>query len=265
MIAAFDDSAASYDTDFTNTSIGRLQRNQVWQYLENNFVHECPGHVLELNCGTGEDALFFARKGCNVLATDVSMKMLECTREKISREAMEHLVTVQHLDLSAMNRFIPSHSFDLVFSDFGGLNCISADALQHVLEWCSNHMQPGGRVIMVIMPRYCAWELLYYTAKLRWGTAWRRSKNNVAMAAIGNNVQPVWYHSPGTVARMASPRFIVKKIIPVGIALPPSYLQHLFNRRPGLLTRLNRWENTLNRYKSLAGMADHYLIDLQLT
>ena len=36
------------------------------------------GHrVLELNCGTGEDAVFLARRGVRVLATDLSGAMVE--------------------------------------------------------------------------------------------------------------------------------------------------------------------------------------------
>ena len=41
--------------------------------------------VLELNCGTGEDAVHLARRGVRVLATDNSPRMLAAARSKIAR------------------------------------------------------------------------------------------------------------------------------------------------------------------------------------
>ena len=58
-LLAFSSLAASYDDLFTRSTIGRAQRNVVWDVLLNAFE---PGtRILELNCGTGEDALFLAR------------------------------------------------------------------------------------------------------------------------------------------------------------------------------------------------------------
>ena len=57
---AFDRVASSYDELFTHTAIGRAQRKQVWEKLLAAFP---PGsRILELNCGTGEDARFLAAR-----------------------------------------------------------------------------------------------------------------------------------------------------------------------------------------------------------
>ena len=74
MRTAFDHTAKSYDDAFTHTAIGKLQREMVWSYLEATFKDKFPSNVLELNCGTGEDAVFFARHGSKVLSTDVSSR-----------------------------------------------------------------------------------------------------------------------------------------------------------------------------------------------
>ena len=59
--AAFDAIAEHYDDLFTNSLIGRAQRQAVWEIASR---HLRPGGlVLELNCGTGEDALFLANSG----------------------------------------------------------------------------------------------------------------------------------------------------------------------------------------------------------
>jgi hypothetical protein len=57
-VLAFDSLAARYDDLFTRSTIGRAQRDAVWDVLIDTF--EPGAHILELNCGTGEDALFLA-------------------------------------------------------------------------------------------------------------------------------------------------------------------------------------------------------------
>src|SRR6185437_13155349 len=71
---AFDSLADQYDSLFTNSVIGRAQRNAVWSLAQRVFG---PGsRILELSCGSGEDALFLARGGMSVLACDISPRMI---------------------------------------------------------------------------------------------------------------------------------------------------------------------------------------------
>src|SRR5208282_6229160 len=77
---AFDRAAGSYDELFTRSTIGQAQRKQVWERLLRVFA---PGErILELNCGTGEDARFLARQGRSIVACDASMEMIEVARRR---------------------------------------------------------------------------------------------------------------------------------------------------------------------------------------
>ena len=79
----FDEMAADYDRSFTTSTIGSLMRQAVWWRLDACFR---PGdRVLELNCGTGADAIHLARRGVRVLATDIAPAMLELTRAKVAQ------------------------------------------------------------------------------------------------------------------------------------------------------------------------------------
>ena len=82
--AVFDILAQNYDADFTSSAIGRLQRNRVWSYL-NPIIKEAgrPLKILEINCGTGDDAIQLATMGHRVIATDSSAGMIEKAKEKI--------------------------------------------------------------------------------------------------------------------------------------------------------------------------------------
>jgi len=95
--SAFDDMAGDYDAAFTQSAIGRLMRAAVWRRLDANFR---PGdHVLELNCGTGADAVYLAHRGVHVLATDISQAMLDMTVRKVAQAGVRDLVKVQRLDI----------------------------------------------------------------------------------------------------------------------------------------------------------------------
>ncbi len=62
----FDHMATDYDSVFTNSAIGQLQRNHVWKYIE-TIIPQLDGFdMLELNCGTGEDAMLFSDRGFNI-------------------------------------------------------------------------------------------------------------------------------------------------------------------------------------------------------
>ena len=65
--APFDVLADTYDEVFTRSLIGQAQRAQVWRVLEQAFSRG--QRVLEINCGTGEDALFLVRQGIAVVAS----------------------------------------------------------------------------------------------------------------------------------------------------------------------------------------------------
>src|ERR1700722_6109350 len=78
---AFDHLAEDYDQIFTNSLIGRAQRNAVWKVLTETFSQN--DNILELNCGTGEDAIFLAGSGISVLACDASRQMIVRAKERL--------------------------------------------------------------------------------------------------------------------------------------------------------------------------------------
>jgi len=83
---AFDQIAPSYDATFSESLVGRAQREAVWQVADRVFT---PGsRILEINCGTGVDALHFAGRGVRVLGCDASAGMVEAARKHGKAVAM---------------------------------------------------------------------------------------------------------------------------------------------------------------------------------
>lgn len=68
--------------------------------------------LLDLGCGTGRDAVFFARKGHDVIATDISDVVIKQDQQHFSGENVEFVV----LDMQKPLPYADS-SFDVVFAN----------------------------------------------------------------------------------------------------------------------------------------------------
>jgi ubiquinone/menaquinone biosynthesis C-methylase UbiE len=263
MGVPFDHIASTYDASFTRTPIGQLQRKQVWKYLQ-KITPELKGlDILELNCGTGEDAVLFSEKGFNIVATDVSEEMLKVTQEKVQQYSMQHKISSQYLDLDSFDDTLFEKKFDLIFSNFGGLNCINPESLKKLFDKIPSILTPEGRFVAVIMPKFCLWESIYFISKFQFKNAFRRWTSGSVDAGLPGAQVKTWYFRPSQIKSWAY-KFSLVSVKPIGFALPPSYLQQFFSRHKRFLWRLNKLEKKINGWSSVSGMSDHYLIDLKL-
>lgn len=260
-VQAFDDIAESYDRDFTNTIVGRELRQIVWGYLEETFR---PGdRVLELNCGTGEDAVWLARRGIRVLATDDSQAMLRTAANKAASCAVSDLIEFAQLDLANPVSGWPGLEFDGSLSNFGGLNCVSD--LSHLARLLARSIKPGGHLVAVLMGRYCAWEMFWHTLHLQPRTGFRRVASAGVEAQIGGRNVRVWYPSVGVLREVFGPEFCLRRLLGVGVFLPPSYLQDAVIRRRRLFDLLRRLEGAPAAARIFSRLGDHVLMDFVRT
>jgi SAM-dependent methyltransferase len=240
---------------FSHTPIGRLQRSVVQNYLKTK-IH--PGYaVLELNCGTGEDAIWLAQNGCTVLATDRSPEMVKITSAKVHAANLQHRIQTQVLDLRNLPAQLPQ--FDLVLSNFGGLNCLSPDDLNFFGKKIPALLKPAGLFVAVVMGRFCWWESLYFSLKGRFRQAIRRWNGGPVDAALNAETSVrTWYFAPSEFSRFFT-TFQIQTRQPVGFWLPPSYLNPWFGRRPQLLRSLFFLEKKC-RGRLWAAAADHVML-----
>src|ERR1700752_735576 len=93
--AVFDRLAESYDDVWTHSAIGRAQREAVWRHLE--LVLRPGQDVLELGCGTGEDATRLHRHGVSVTAIDSSSEMVNAARRRGITATVRDIQELQHV------------------------------------------------------------------------------------------------------------------------------------------------------------------------
>lgn len=254
---AFDRYALAYDQSFSNSKVGRLQRAAVQWVLQDVLS---PGsRILEVNAGTGEDALWFANHGHQVLATDLSPVMVQRIREKTAGVSG---VSAKVMNLTSLAHEAPE-SVQVVFSDFGGLNCVDTDGLRQFLAGAHSVLVSGGLLFLVLMGRKCIWERLYFRIRPSRGNRNRRQLLMGVQTIINNEQFLTWYYSPDEIIKLAGANFSGVRMYPVGLFVPPSYLEPLVNRIPGLLSLLGWLDRRLAHWSAASDYADHYIICMQ--
>lgn len=254
----FDIAALEYDTNFTFSKIGRAQRQMVYKHLNPLLNTKKKCSILEINCGTGEDAIYLAKQGHHVLATDISEEMIHAANSK----KIPKTLVFKTLDINTISKDTFDNKFDLIFSNFGGLNCLSKAQLKSFFETSIHLLNPKGKFIVVVMPKHCLWERFYFSLKGDIKKAKRRNTDTFVLANVEGVSVNTWYYNPQEIITLTKRLFTVKAIKPIGIAIPPSYLEGSFLSEKYFLNFLNFFEKKL-RQPFWAKYADHFLIELE--
>src|SRR6266542_2523359 len=151
---AFSRTAEKYDSFADSHPNQTRMRNKVYAHVE-RFIPQ-GARILELNCGTGTDAVELARRGYQVHATDIAPGMLERLQDKVATLDLRNQITFQECSFLELYK-VQNAPFDAIFSDLGGLNCIPD--LTPVIEQIPRVLRPNGFVTWVLMPPVCLWEM----------------------------------------------------------------------------------------------------------
>ena len=249
----FDDMAAAYDASFTTTAYGKRLRALVWERLDAAFGTS--QHVLEIGCGTGEDAVHLASRGVRVLATDSSMPMLRVAAEKAERAGCAERIVFRCVPMERLGAELSGERFDGVYSNFGAINC--APRLDVVVAEVASLLDPGARLAWVVMGRHVPWEWAWFLARGDRQKAFRRwRKGGVSWKGL-----QVTYPTPAELERMLIPYFAPLRRRSLGLVLPPSYAAGSLEGSPRLLAALTHVERAAQRWQPLAALADHYILE----
>ena len=251
----FEALATSYDETFTRSLIGARMRRAVWRRLDSAFAP--PTRVLELGCGTGEDAVHLAERGVVVLATDPAERMVVEARAKAERAGVADLVTTRTLDAGRLGGVDLDGPFDGAFSNFGALNCVPD--LAAVSAGLSRHVRTGGRVLLCLMGRYVPWEWGWFLAHGDRRSAFRR----LAPGGVAWRGLRVAYPPLRELRRVFAPGFRFLGARAIGVLVPPSYVEERAGRHPRLLAALDALERRIEAVPPFPSLADHVLVELE--
>jgi SAM-dependent methyltransferase len=240
--------------------IGRAQRNVVWSALQRTFG---PGdHVLELNCGTGEDALFLAKRGVSVLGCDASPRMIEIAERRRCQEAPNSSLEFCVLRNENADSLMPATPFDGVLSNFSGLNCVEDSS--HIVRQLAHLVKPGGTALICISTRVCLWEIGWHAARVNFQKAFRRLRGST-IARLAEIAVPVWYPTISEIRRSFLPWFRLRSFQAVGLLVPPSYVEPWARHHKRILAWLESTDRVLSTWPVLRVIGDHVLLEFERT
>ena len=257
MTTPFDTAAETYDLDFTDTDLGRWLRQRVWDRLSELF--HAGDFVLEIGCGTGEDAVWLAQQGIRVLATDLSPVMLQQTQAKAESAGVANLVSTMQFDLNNLPTL--SQQFDGVFSNFGAVNC--TQDWQGLSTYLAQHTKPAAKLAFGVMSSFCLWETAWHGLHFDFKTAFRRF-NGKTMATLPDGATfEVYYPSVRTFTYAFQPQFKRTNIQGLGVFLPPSDSFRVVEKRAWLAKPLINIEKLLAHRWPFRHFADHFWIEFE--
>jgi SAM-dependent methyltransferase len=256
--AAFDRLAGDYDEHFTNSLIGRAQRHAVWRKLVSTFTSG--QHILELNCGTGEDLIFMTKRGIAMTALDASEQMILHARFRCAREVPDAAIEIACLPSEQLAGWQPETHFDGIFSNFSGLNCVSD--LEAVARQLALRVPTGAPLLLCFSTRYCLWEMIWYFLRGDLHKAFRRCGGKTR-AVVGGIDVAVHYFTLRTLRRIFAPQFVLRSCTGVGLTVPPSYLEPWARRHPKAIAFLTALDRLLCRLPLIRVFGDHMLLHFE--
>ncbi len=219
--------------------------------------------ILELNAGTGLDAVFLAEKKFHVHAIDISEGMLKKLDNKILRMNLQDDISFEKLSFTELNKLKINSSlkFDYIFSNFGGLNCV--DDLTKVTKHFREVLKPGGRISLVIMPPVSPWEIIL-ALKGKFKPAFRRLHKNGALANVEGIKFQTYYHSYRKLKKSLGGDFKLLELQGLAAVSPPPYLDSFAKSHEKFYEFLKSADKILSHVFPFNRCSDHFIATFKL-
>jgi ubiquinone/menaquinone biosynthesis C-methylase UbiE len=256
---AFSRTAEKYDAFAQDHPHLRRMREKVYAHVVRYLPDSA--RILELNAGTGTDAVQLAQRGYFVHATDIAPGMLDRLQEKAGRLGLADRVTREERSFLALEG-TPGAPFDAVFSNLGGLNCIPD--LTPVIRQLPKILKPGGIVTWVLMPHICLWELAE-VFRGHFALAFRRLSRGRVRASLEGLRFDVYYFSPQRVIGWFGKDFELLALEGLSVITPTAESRNFAKRYPGLYDALSWLDDRLSPYWPWYGWGDFYLLTMKYT
>jgi ubiquinone/menaquinone biosynthesis C-methylase UbiE len=232
-------------------------RDKVYRHLL--AYHPEGSRLLEINAGTGADAVYLARQGLYIHATDIAPGMIEAIQRKVKGQGLQDRITVQQCSFTELKK-VSGGPYDGIFSNLGGLNCTRD--LSAITRQLPAVLRPGAYITWVVMPRICLWEL---SAALRGDlkTAVRRLKPGGTLANVEGVMFRAYYYFPSDVKRAFGKEFQPVQLQGLSVFTPPVDHKGFATKWPTLYGWLRRLEDRFADRTPFNRLGDFFILTMQ--
>jgi ubiquinone/menaquinone biosynthesis C-methylase UbiE len=255
---AFSKQSAVFDNLYSSNTILKYKRERVRNHLLP--LLGLTSEILELNSGTGEDAIWLSSRVHSVHATDISSAMQTILIGKVRERGLQN-ITTEICSFTTLDKLKTKGPYDLIFSNFAGLNCTGE--LKQVLHSFPDLLKPGGKIVLVLLPSFCLWESLLFI-KGKWKTAFRRFFSSQGRRCKLEGIYfRCWYYNPSYIIGALKESFSLLELEGLCSLVPPSYIENFAEKHPVLYEFLKRKEDGLKTSWPWRSVGDYYIISLQ--
>ncbi len=254
---AFSRTAEKYDSFAEDHPHLTRMREKVYSHVMRHVPRGA--RILELNAGTGTDAVQLAQRGYYVHTTDIAPGMLDRLREKVDRLGLHDRVTMEERSFLELGN-AQGVPYDAIFSDLGGLNCV-AD-LTPVIQQLPKVLKAGGIVTWVLMPHICLWEMAEIF-RGNFSLAFRRfTRGNVRANLEGLNFD-VYYFSPRQAIQWFGDGFELLALEGLSVITPTAESKNFAKWHPRLYRALSWLDDRLSPHWPWHGWGDFYILTMR--
>ncbi len=257
-IAKFYDAVAEqYDSIFGKNDIGHYVRQfTVKQYL----MTFSPGqNILELNCGTGADALILAQQKISITGFDLSPRMIAIAKKKILSAKLDNFIDVRVLAIEDID-ILSGKVYDGALSNFDGLNTFRT--FHHLSEKLANLLKPGAVFFATLLNSWSIQKIMGAIKQLHFVRAFSRLSKKGETPHTGFSYH-IYYHSPFSFYFQFRNHFSLEKIFSFGFLVPPYGHDNASSFIKNNIPRLIKVEQKIAGILPFNLIGDHFLIEMK--
>lgn len=256
---AYDAIAPRYDRLPDENRINGYMRRLSLRRLDASFH---PGmKVLELGCGTGEEALYLATRGVQVVAMDPSREMVRIAEGKaraahLSEGATFVLGKAREVLGSEVEEGAP---YDGAYASF---SLAYEPDLRSVAKGLDRVLRPGVSLLASLPSRVCLVEFVLSLLLARPAYAGQRLQP-WHWHKVGPRRVPIRAYTPMGIAHVMSPHFRLVRVEGLPSLVPPPYSNRWFAALGGLPDLVESVDAILRKRFPFCFLGDHILVELR--
>src|SRR3569833_1147453 len=174
---------------------------------------------------------------------------------------MNRRISYELCSYTNLNELKNKGPYDLIFSNFAGLNC--TPELNRVLVALPELLKPEGMITLVVLPKFCLWETLL-VSKGKFRTAFRRFfSGRGRKARVEGTYFKCWYYNPSYIIERLKNGFDLLGLEGLCTIVPPSYIEGFAKKHPLAYRFLRRKENHFKSKWPWKLIGDYYIISMR--
>ena len=254
---AYDEIAARYDrVPLENRINGYMRRVSLARILG---AFPPRSRVLEIGCGTGDEALALASRGTTVVALDASSEMVRIARRKAAERSLEDRATFFAAEARDLPRLADSLDgpFDGGYASF---SLAYEPDLAPVARGLDALLRPGATFLASVPSRLCLVEFALALGTAHPAFAGRRLQPEHGHK-VGAHLVPIRTYTPRAFAEAMGPHFSLRRVEALPAVVPPPYMNRVYARLDGVADLLERVDTALRTRAPFRSLGDHFLAE----